>query len=501
MAAPQRIASAFALLRRIATLAASGIYAVSHGACDAMGALLILAHLAAAALSATTLGPDTIGRLVVADDRVVPNVLVEQLADWAGAVVVGATEPVSGRPLIVLIDAPSGLPPALPAPAAPYFALSPDGRRLAYWRFVPTAEGNDCAQLVALSLADGTFSVLSPPQLITAGGSLCWPTPSNVVFTAVRPLPDGRAGLVWRLDLGTGASYCLFSRAQATRAGRVWPTGDPTTVGYVDMLGAALVPITGSEPQPADAAQVLWRRPGTETWLALKPRVSLQPPQPDAHELPFSATSAAWAPGGAAVLLAARGSLFAAPADLSFARKLTGWSGPASDFTRLLWRPSLVDIAVACLGPKPALHLASLATETLTATIFFPTQSPPPEMGTRVWIALDFQRNEFGAIVKPKWETLKACFAVTAARHSHGGLLVEAENVGKQGGELERLRASASAAGSVSEIATVVRGRRIVWVRRYSVAPRQDLRAWIDGLPALGQLRSLQVEVRRLDAP
>ncbi|MBC7289193.1 MAG: hypothetical protein H5T86_14375, partial [Armatimonadetes bacterium] len=305
----------------------------------------------------------------------------------------------AGRSYLVGVQ--GACPPSLPWPAAPYFAISPDARQIVYWRVVPTAEDVVCGQLVSVRLNDGRMAVLSAPQVIGRSGSLCWPAPSNIVFTALRPLPDGRIGLVWRFDVGTGAASCIFSREQAAEAGRVYATDSPTEVGYVDPQGAVRVPITGEEPALSSVWEVLYRRPGSSEWLELEPQVTLRGGTAGTPVLPMRATRAAWAPGGAAVLLASSGRLFAAPGDLSFARQLTGWRGEAAEFNRLLWRRTVADVVAGTLSPVPALHLASLATQTLVATIFFPTQSSLPELGARVWIARDFERNEFGAVIKP----------------------------------------------------------------------------------------------------
>ena len=198
--------------------------------------------------------------------------------------------------------------------------------------------------------------------------------------------------------------------------------------------------------------------------------------------------------------MAARGGLYIAPADLSFTRLLTGWKAPAREFIRILWRKNVAEVAAANLSPSPGLHIFALGTETVLADIFFATQKPPPA-GARVWLALDFELDEFGRIIKPVWATLKACFRVIASRHVEGGVVVEAENAGLQGGVVERLKAAGTASQQVSEVATATGGRRVVWLERFEVIPRRDVRGWIDGVGALGKLLTIRVERRRLDAP
>lgn len=462
--------------------------------CLGIGLLIHIAH------AQPLLTSDVVGRLVVMQDRVAEGLMARQLLEFGPAVVVGGEEAGSGLPFVLLLDAPGSWLKALPDPAAPYVAVSPDGRRLAYWRRVQVQETADMAQIVAVDPASGRFQTLSPPQLFLPGGVLHWPMASNVVFTASRPLPSGRAGVVWRLDVATGQTFCLVERPAGTLPGRLLASDQADEVIYTDSHGTLAVPITGAEPRQVDIERLLWRRPGADQWLCLAPRVELRGPNGTVAALPLRATHAAWAAGGMAVMLSARGRLFVAPGDLSFVRQLCGFEGQPREFTRVLWRRNIAEIACATLAPSPAVHLASLGVELVAASIFFPVTAQP-QPGSKIWIALGFERDEFGQVVKPRWPTLKACFTVTASQQSEGGVLVEAENAGLQGGVVERIAMPPASPTGLSEIATSVSGRRVVWVQRYDVAPRHDLRAWIDGVPALGQLRSIHVERRRIDAP
>lgn len=446
------------------------------------------------------LSGDIVGRLVVMQDRVINGVLVEQLTQVGLAVGAGCTEPGEQRPLVLLLDAPLGWPPALPQAATPYFALSPDGGRLAYWRYCPVQETETVGELVTLDLNSGAKTSLTPPQVLGQGGSLLWPLPSNLVFCAPRPLPDGNWGMVWRLDLGTGQTFCLLERPAGTTPGRLYPVASSEDVAYADALGSVIAPLTGAQARPVDLPRLLWANPAGDSWLNLAPRVELWTPVGPGPSLDLRATAAAWAPGGAAVLLASGGKLYVAPSDLSFARELTGWVGSPQEFIQLVWRASSAEGAAATLAPVPALHLFTLGTEHLSATFFFGA-SVLPRTGEKIWIARDFQLSAQGVPLKPIWPTLKACFAVARARPAEGGVIVDAENIGNQAGVLERVATERSPLANLSEIATVIGGRRVVWVERYDLAGRSDLRGWIDGVPALGVLKSLHVERRRLDAP
>jgi hypothetical protein len=447
------------------------------------------------------LSKEGVGSLVVMQERVVEGVLAHQLAGVGAAVAVGGVEGGTQKPLILIIDGPAPWPRSLPQAAAPYFAVSPDGREIAYWRQCPVEEAENVAELVAVDLWQNTSRSLSPPQVIGDGGSLVWPLPSNLVFAAIRPMPSGNWGMVWRLDVGSGRTFCLLERPAGTTVGKLHlVAGGKEEVAYADPLGALLVPVTGADPIPTQLEPVLWRRPGDESWLVLTPRVELRTPAGTRSFVELRANTAAWAPGGTAALLAAKGKLYVAPADLSFARELVGWQSEPQEFVHLLWRPNVVEGVAATLWPKPAIHLFALGTEYITATIVFPAKTIPA-IGARVWVARDFQLAATGTPVEPIWPTLKACFSVVKAKATEGGVVVEAENVGTQPGVLERVCRDVRARTNVSEIATVVEGRRIVWVERYDAEPRTDLRAWIDGVPALGGLHTLHVERRRLDAP
>ncbi len=453
-----------------------------------------------AAMAQPMLSNDVLGRLVVMQDRVFEGVMVRQLAPVGLAVGVGGVDESARRSMILLLDAPPGWPPSLPQAATPYFALSPDGRQVAYWRHCPVEGAEQMGELVALDLWSGDIASLSPPQVLGDGGGLCWPLPSNLVFSAARPLPSGNWGLVWRLDVGSGQSFCLLERPPGTAAGRLYPSAAPHEVLYADALGAVVLPVTGAESSATDLGPVLWRHPGGESWLSLSPRVELHTTAGVAASLDLRGNAAAWAPGGAAAMIAAGGKLHVAPADLSFSRELTGWAGRPEEFTHLLWRGTVAEAAAATLAPRPALHLFALGTEHVTASIFFPAQGMP-ELGARVWIARDFEVTATGAPIKPLWPTLKACFSVVRAQPMGAGVLVEAQNSGTQAGVLERVVPPNCARSSESEIATMVGGKRVVWVERWELAGRGDVRGWIDGVPALGIVRALRVERRRLDAP
>jgi hypothetical protein len=449
---------------------------------------------------AVVLSPEVLRRLVVVQDFVLPGLVVKQVGEAKAGLVVGACEATSQRPAVLVFDGPGAPISALAQPAAPYFAIHPSGAQVAYWRAVPVAESGPMAELVAVTLATGTQQPLSPPQRLGDGGSLCWPLPSNVIFVAPRLLPDGTQGMVWRFDLATACAYCLLSVPPGARAGVVTASPDPGVVMYVEATGAWRLPLTGLPAQPAQAGEALWRAPGGQAYLSLEPKVELRANGMVKAALPLPATAAAWAPSGAAVLLAARGGLYVAPADFSFVRQLTGLTAEAADFVHPFWRACLCEAATGSLRPRPQLHLFSLGTEQLTATIFFPCTAAP-QLGAKVWVARDFERDAGGAVVKPKWPTLKACLSVTRSHVSDGGLMVEAVNSGVQGGEVQRLAVPGASAGNLSQIATTIAGRRVLWVERYDLRPRSDLRAWISGLPALGELRTLHIEHRHLDAP
>ncbi len=463
---------------------------------------------ATVAMVATTLAPgwagveltaDSIARLVVMDDRAVDGLVARQVADAMGGVVVGGTEAASGRPLIMLVDIGQGGTRALPSPASPYFAVSPDGTMVAYWRSVATEEGAAMGELVAADLASGSATSLSPPQVLAGGGSVVWPLPSNLVYVAARPQGDGKIGVLWRLDVGSGRSYCLLTAAAGAGVGRVWPgpTADKTL--YTCGAQSLAVPVTGATADAIGADQVLRRQPGGKAWLKLGPLVELHNDTGVAASLGLRATDAAWAPGGAAIMLAAGPKLCVAPADLSFVRELKGFAGETHEFVVPVWREGVAEGIAGDLAGRPSVHLFALGTETVAVTLHF-NMKQALRVGTRTWIATSFRHLADGTL-KPNWPSLKGCFVVRSVQKVADGVTVEAENQGTQGGELERLRDPKAKAPEPSQITTTVAGRRVVWVQRFEIAARRDARAWIYQLPALGELRKIKVERRRLDAP
>lgn len=453
-----------------------------------------------AAVGLVQLSPGVVARLSVVDDRTIDGVIVRQVAEAAGGVVVGGEEVSSGRFLIMALDAPAAKTQAFASPAAPWFALNPSADAIAYWRLVPTEDPVRMAELVAVDLSSGTTQSLYGPTMLPEGGMLVWPLPGNLVFAVSRPLPDGEFGVLWRLDVATGRSVCLLKKAALVRSGRVYPGASADTVVFADGAEVLSVPVTGAQPLPTDLWAALYTRPGGKSWLVLEPRVTLRGEETTGPQLNFAGTDAAWAPGGAACLIAAGGKLFAVPADLSFARKLLGWRGNPREFTRPLWKESLADAVVGAWGPVPAVHLFSLGTETVEASVFFPDSRPPPA-GAKVWVARDFVLDAQGRPIKPAWQTLKACLIVRSSAPEGEGVRVKCENYGLEPGVVDRLAAAGAQPTDLSELATTRAGKKIVWLRRWTVAARRDLRAWIDGIPVLGSLWQISVELRRLDAP
>jgi hypothetical protein len=459
----------------------------------------MLAMLAPVLAAAVNLSPEVVGRLVVIDDRTVDGLVARQVAGALGGLVVGGTEAESGRPLIVLVDMPQAGTRVLASPASPFFAVNPDGNMVAYWRTVATEDQAAMGELVAADLASGSVASLSPPQVLAGGGSLVWPLPSNLVYAAPKPQGEGKVGVVWRLDVGSGRSYALLSVAAGAGVGRVFPGPSTDRALYVNGAQAWSVPLTGAAPETTSADKVLRRQPGGKGWLVLGAAVQLRNDAGVAATLNLRATDAAWAPGGDAVLLAAGPKLYAAPADLSFARELRGFAGKLHEFVCPSWREGLAEGVAGCLAGRPTVHLFALGTETVEVTLHFPMRQAP-RVGTRTWIATEFRQLSDGSR-KPKWPSLKGCFVVRRVEKSADGVTVEAENLGTQGGEVERLRDPKAKAPDVSQIATTVAGRRIVWVQRFNVPARRDAAAWIYQMPALGELRKIHVERRRLDAP
>lgn len=445
------------------------------------------------------LSAEVVARLTVVDDRAVEGVVVRQVAEAAGGVVVGGSEANTGRFLIMLLDTSAATAQVLPSPAAPYFAVNPTGDALAYWRSVPTEESVPVAELVAVELGSGAARPLYGPTVLPAGGRLVWPLPANIVFAVTRQLPDGQFGVLWRLDVATGRSVCLLKKTQVAGVGGVYRGQSPDTVIFADGAEALTVPITGAEPSQTDLWAGLYPRPGGKSWLVLEPRVALRG-EGGGPSLDFPGTDAAWAPGGAACLIAAGGKLFVAPADLSFARKLLGWRGNPREFTCPLWRESLADAVVGAWGPTPAVYLFSLGTETVEVEVLLAGSQPPPA-GAKAWVARDFLFDAKGTPVKPNWSTLKACLLVRSSTPRDDGVLLRCENHGIEPGVVERLCAPGARPADLAEIVTTRAGRKTVWLRRWSVAARRDLRVWIDGVPVLGTLGKIAVELRRLDTP
>ena len=445
------------------------------------------------------LSAESVARLTVMDDRIVNGIIARQVAEAVGGVVVGGSEGSSGRFLIMLLNTPAATTQVLPSPAAPYFAVSPNGDAVAYWRSVPAEDPVPMAELVTVEVASGVARSLCGPMMLSGSGRLVWPLPGNIVFAVSRPLPDGQFGVLWRLDVGTGRVVCLLKRMHPSGVGKVYAGDSPDTVVFVDEGEALAVPITGAEHSPTDLWAALYPRPGGRAWLVLEPRVTLRG-EGAGPALRFAGTDAAWAPDGTACLIAAGGKLFAAPADLAFARKLLGWHGAPREFTCPLWRQTLGDAVVGVWGPAPALHLFSLATETVEVSVAFATSRTPPA-GAKVWVARDFLFDATGTPLKPNWATLKACLVVRSSAPQADGVVLQCVNCGLEPGVVERLTAPGAQQTEFSEIVTARAGKKTVWLRRWKVEARRDLRAWVEGLPVWGSLDKISVELRRIDAP
>ncbi len=455
-----------------------------------------------AGLGVVPLDEAAVAQLFVMEDRIVPGLVVDQVAAFGPGLVVGGRTAVKGEPIILVVDVPGSPVASLARAACPYFAISPDGRRVVYWRRVEASgTGQPVAELVVVEISTGKAEVVSAPLTLPRGGRLLWPLPSNIVYAVPRQIAHGVWAVVWRHDIGVQQSFAILRLNAAMPAGELSPAEDAGHVIFRAGGVAWKVPLTGARAERLDFMPFL-QRPGAEQWLALRPRVELRSKAGEAlAHLPFAASCAAWAPTGEAVALASKGKLWVAPASLEFARQLCGWAGGAEEFTAVLWRDTVVDMACGAMAPEPALHMAALGLRRIELTVLFPA-NVPVRQGQRMWIAGKFVRDKQGRILKPDWPTVKACFQVLGAEPAAGGIAVRAVNVGAQAGVLERICEKAGLPENARQVAGSAGGRRVVWVRRYSLKPREDLRAWVNtSRKWLGELRAVEVEERRLDAP
>lgn len=452
--------------------------------------VLLLALLAGiAAGPALALDVSQFRQMLVLQDDFVAELLVDSaawLSDGRG-LVLGGWERWPEAPAVLV--APHGARTvALERPASPQFALSPDGKQIAYW----VATGGGWCQLGVTAVTGGPPKYVGEPLRIGPAMHLAWPSQ----YTLLALLQDGGDCTANAINIAAGSSRPLVQvqGGQWTRL-RHWPGWDPVAVWVGD--SKKCFRLSASARSEEISADFDYDRPGPDAGV-----FSYYDPQGALSlggltgtaplKLSDQAGGSCWAPDGAMLMYGLPKTLMCVWASTGEQRAVAGSAlgragleGAAP--SGMLWSP---DGGVVVYwrpgGATGQIYRARLGLEEIVLRIRYEPETEVT-IGQPVWVARKLYFDEKGRVKEPVWATLKGQFAVRKLMRGPQETIVEAVNVGGQAGVLERIAGSAQSATAASE------GNRSGQV---DLKPLPGQYAWLQGTHWAGE--PIGIEVRRV---
>lgn len=454
------------------------------------------------AASAFALTDAEVSQLVFVDQSELPRLMADRAQFLPnGHVAVGGWFEWPNSPVVAIF------PNDLPAmqlgtqAASPRFAVAPDGESLAFWKKVRVGD-QDKAELTIVRLDNQMVTTLGEPVPVSDSMHLAWPGPNGPIVYATEDA-QRRVGLLYALDLMGGKPRKVLELhdgqwrelSPASGSGMVvaqW-AGQTTAAYLVSCLPGEYVP-------PVGASLAIACPDGTSKTLEIDGANQLV--------LGLSATegvvvdrdvrAAKWRPDGKAILYVKDKQVFVVGPTGATPRLLaTVPAQEAGVFLRgCAWSNDRVGIAYwGTAGASGRAWRASLGLERITARFTF-GKGAPVKADSRLWVVSKFQRDAFGNIIEPVWNTLKGQFVVTRILRTPEGVIAEAISSGTQGGLVERLSAGeAPAASDAGHISIAVAGQpAATWSRTNTLQFRPELVGWLEKTKYVGQPGTLTVE-------
>lgn len=450
---------------------------------------------------ATALDEMVVSQVVLVDQAELPRLVVDR-AQWLPDnrhLLLGGWLEWPGVPVVTVV--PNDLP-ALQSPgqvASPHFALSPDGRSVAFWRKVSLG-GKDMAELNLVRLDYEMTSTLGEPVPISPALHLLWLEAGLICFT-VEDATQGAA--LWTADLNGGKARQVFAVQEAVWQNLV-PSIEPGQVichlGGATEASYAVNPQTGQYIPLARSARAERAPDGSGRSLEIDAdrNLVLTVSETEAVIVDRGVRAAHWRPDGQAVLYVKDHEVVLANATGAVRRTLvTLKDADAVTYLRgCAWAADGVGICYwGAYGASGRAWRGTLGTERVTARFSFPTEAPV-KAGSRLWVVAKFQTDSLGRIVEPVWSTLKAQFTVTRLLRTPEGIVAEATSTGAEPGVVERVGGEqVTTSDDSGHIRIGVEGQMATaWTRTRTLRFRPGLRAWLEKTQFDGEPLSLNVE-------
>lgn len=445
-----------------------------------------------------------LGPVIVLEQTDLPRLLVDRVT-WLPDnrhLAVGGWLEWPQAPVVALL--PNDIPAlqAASQPASPRFALSPEGRRLAFWKRVRVGQ-QDKAELNVINLDAGMVNVLGQAVDLCDALHLVW-LPGDVLVYAVEDAVKATA-VLWAFPLAAGKAQKVLELREASWR-QLMPGATPAEV-WAQVTGGPMYAVnvqTGDYQARSRATLAIPSPDGSRRSLEIDAELNLivSLSETEGVIVDRGVRAANWRPDGRAILYVKDHEVCLSGPDGSGSRVLVSLADKADRaFLRgCLWSPDGTQIAYWAVGGGSGRSWrATLGLEQITGRFRF-GRSAPAKAGDRVWVVGTYQRDNEGAIIEPVWSTLKACFEITRILRTPEGVVVEAKNIGAQGGVLDRIAGETISTGDdTGHIRIGVEGGpAATWNRASTMKFRPGLSGWLEKTPYAGETLSLNVERQTL---
>lgn len=449
-----------------------------------------------------------VAQLVLVDQTELPRMLtdrVEFLPD--GHLAVGGWLEWPNSPVVAVFPNDLMIMQIGTQAASPRFAVSPDGKALAFWKRVKVGQ-QDKGELTIVRLDSQMVMPLGEPVTISDTMHVAWLAPNGPIVYATEDAQRA-VGALYALDLGGGKPRKTLELHEGQWGG----------LQRADSPGMAVARWIG----PSSASYVVNCQPGEYVPPLPAPLAVVSPD--DTHRsleidgqeqliVGISATegvvadrqvrAAKWRPDGKAILYVKDKQVYVVAPGGGEPRLLVDLTAQdAGIFLRgCAWSADGVGIAFwGTSGASGRTWRATLGMERITARFVFPKDAPI-KADNRIWIASKFQKDAFGGVLEPVWSTLKAMMVVTRILRTPEGVIADTMNTGSQSGVVERLAGNAIPAPSAAgHISIGVAGQAPeVWSKTSTLKFRPGLVGWLEKTKWVGQPEALTVERQMLRA-
>lgn len=451
-----------------------------------------------------------VGQLVLVDQTELPRMLSDRAAFLPdGHVAVGGWLEWPNGPVVAIFPNDLMIMQIGTQAASPRFAVSPDGKALAFWKRVKVGQ-SDKAELNIVRLDSQMVMPLGEPIAISDTMYLAWAGAAGPIVYATEDSQRG-VGVLYALDLSGGKPRKVLELHDG-QWGDLQPAPAPGQIiarwvaASSDCYLVNCQPGEYVPPVPAPTAMEQPNGGGKTETLEIDGQgqliLGLSPTEGVVVDRQVRA--AKWRPDGKAILYVKDKQVYVVPPNGGEPRLLADVSSQdAGIFLRgCAWSADGVGIAFwGSSGASGRAWRATLGMERITARFMFPKDAPV-KADNHVWVVSKFQKDAFGGIIEPVWSTLKAMLVVTRILRTPEGVIAETMNTGNQSGVAERLASTpVPVAEGAGHISIGVSGQAPeVWSKTSTMTFRPGLVGWLEKTKYVGQPQTLTVERQMLRA-